>query len=63
MILSSDKVKKLPIGTEVILIREATGEKGHLTVVKSGRKKKLKGRYALLDIQYRKGWHYEKEEE
>ena len=61
-ILTADKVKKLPPGTDVILVQEATGEIGRLWVVKSGRKKMLKGLFAIYEIIDRPGWHYEIEE-
>ena len=59
--LTADQVKKLPVGTDVFLIRESTGQWGMLWVVKSGRKKMLKGVAAEHEIKDRAGWHYEVE--
>lgn len=59
--ISAEKVKKLPVGTDVFLIRESTGEAGRLWVVKSGRKKMLKGIYTEHEIKDRDGWHYQVE--
>lgn len=58
-ILPAAKVKKLPPGTDVSLVREATGQRGRLYVVKSGRKKMLKGLFGTHEITDRPGWHYE----
>lgn len=59
-ILTADKVKKLPPGTDVIIVNEKDGTKGRLWIVKSGRKKMLRGvTGTLLDIVDRNGWHYE----
>ena len=55
--LDAAGVKKLPVGTDVYLVREATGEKGLLYVVKSGRKKMLRGMTGLHEIKDRAGWH------
>jgi hypothetical protein len=57
--ISAEKVKKLPVGTDVFLIRESSTEYGRLWVVKSGRKKMLKGIYMEHEIKDRDGWHYE----
>lgn len=59
--LTVAQVKKLPAGTDVFLIRESTGQEGRLWIVKSGRKKILKGIMTEHDIADRKGWHYEVE--
>lgn len=61
-IMTAEKIKKLPPGTDVTLVREATGETGRLWVVKSGRKKMLRGPFAMHEIKDRPGWHYEVEE-
>lgn len=61
-ILSADKVKKLPPGTDVYTVRESDGSRGMLWVIKSGRKKLLKGVYGTHEIIDRPGWHYEVEE-
>lgn len=61
-ILTADKVKKLPVGTDVRLVREADGATARMWIVKSGRKKLLKGVYAEREIVDRPGWHYEVEE-
>lgn len=59
--LSADKVKKLPVGTDVIFVNDQTGEKGRLWIVKSGRKKVLRGVLTQHEIKDRPGWHYEVE--
>ena len=61
-ILSADKVKKLPVGTDVRLVRESDSAAAMMWIVKSGRKKLLKGVYAEHEIADRQGWHYEVEE-
>lgn len=58
-VLTADKVKKLPVGTDVYLVKESTGLRGMLWIVKSGRKKLLKGLASELEIKDRPGWHYE----
>ena len=58
-ILDAKKVKKLPVGTDVRVVRERTGETGMLWVVKSGRKKMLRGLMGMHEIKDRAGWHYE----
>lgn len=61
--LTAAQVKRLPVGTDVALVRESTGQRGMLWVVKSGRKKMLKGVLgALHEITDRPGWHYEEKE-
>ena len=57
--LTAEKVKKLPPGTDVFLVRDATGQRGRLWIVKSGKKKLLKGVMAEHEIKDRPGWHYE----
>lgn len=59
--LSADKVKKLPVGTDVLFVNDQTGEKGRLWIVKTGRKKMLRGVIAQHEIKDRPGWHYEVE--
>jgi hypothetical protein len=62
--VSASQVKRLPIGTTVYLVHDATGESGTLWIVKSGRKKLLKG---ILDITHEIAelpcLHYEIEKE
>ena len=57
--ITAEKVRKLPIGTCITLVHDGTGEAGRLWVVKSGRKKMLKGIYTEHEIKDRDGWHYE----
>ena len=59
--LTAAQVKKLPVGTDVRIVRESTGQTGLLWVVKSGRKKMLRGvaTKRLHEIKDRQGWHYE----
>lgn len=58
-ILTADKVKKLPVGTDVYLVKDGTDLRGTLWIVKSGRKKLLKGLTSELEIKDKPGWHYE----
>ena len=43
----------------MILVRDGTGKSGKLWVIKSGRKKMLRGVMGLHEIVDRPGWHYE----
>lgn len=61
-ILKAEKVKKLPPGTDVFLVNDETGERGMLYVVKSGRKKMLRGILAMHEIKDLPGLHYEVED-
>ncbi len=58
-VLTADKVKKLPIGTYVYLVRDADGQRGKLWVAKTRNRKWLKGVYGEYEIKDRAGWHYE----
>lgn len=58
-ILTADKVKRLPVGTNIKLVNEKSGEAGTLWIIKSGRKKLLKGIMTTLQIADKEGWHYE----
>ena len=58
-ILSVQAVKKLKPGTDVLIVRDSTGEAGRLWIVKSGNKKLLKGILMEYEIKERRGWHYE----
>ena len=46
----------------MILVRDGTGKSGKLWVIKSGRKKMLRGVMGLHEIVDRPGWHYEEAE-
>jgi len=59
--LTAEKVKKLQPGTDVFTVKDETGERGRMWIVKSGRKKLLKGVFAEYEIKDRPGWHYEVE--
>lgn len=61
--LTAKQVKRLPVGTDIYMVNEKTGEKGMLWIVKSGREKRLKGVSTIMDIKDRAGWHYEEVEE
>ena len=61
--LTAEKVKKLPVGTDVFLVREGTEKTGSLFIVKKGRSKMLKGIFGLHEIKDRPGFHYEIETE
>lgn len=50
------------MGTDIILVREGTGKSGKLWVIKSGRKKMLRGVMGIHEIADRPGWHYEEAE-
>lgn len=60
-VLNAQKVKRLPVGTNVYVVREATNQRGLMWIIKSGRKKLLRGVYAQHEIKDRAGWHYELE--
>ena len=57
--LTAAKVKSLEPGTDVILVNDKTGSRGRLWVIKSGRKKMLRGILTSFEIRDREGWHYE----
>ena len=57
--LTAAQVKKLPVGTRIVLVENDTGKRGTLTIVKSGRKKMLRNLDVLIDIKDTDGWHYE----
>lgn len=61
-VLTAAKVKRLPVGTDVIIVNEKTGSRGMLWIIKRGRKKMLRGIVTLHEIKDREGWHYEIEE-
>lgn len=58
-VLTAEKVKKLSPGTDVFIVKDETRERGRLWIIKSGRKKLLKGVLAEYEIKDRPGWHYE----
>lgn len=59
-ILTAEKVKRLPVGTDVITVCEKDGSRGTMWIVKSGRKKMLRGVLGMMhDIKDKDGWHYE----
>lgn len=60
--LNKEQVKRLPVGTDVILVNEKTGSRGRLWITKKGRRKMLRGIVTLHEIKDREGWHYEIEE-
>lgn len=62
-ILTAEKVKRLPPGTDVILVNEQTGSRGRLWIIKSGRKKMMRGIINAHEIRDLPGWHYEIEDE
>jgi len=60
-ILTAEQVKRLPVGTDVRIVQNATGKYGLGYIVKSGKRKMLK--CPLLDpvvIIDRVGYHYER---
>lgn len=62
-VLSAEQVKKLPLGTVVNWVDEKSGKAARLWIVKSGRKKVLRGIITQFNIKDREGCHYEIEEE
>lgn len=61
--LTAAQVKKLPVGTNVYLIKDGDDKFGFLWIVKSGRKKMLRGVQGnLLEIKDVDGFHYEVEQ-
>lgn len=60
--LTAEKVKRLPPGTDVNIVNERDGSVGHMWIIKSGRKKLLRGILSTHEIIDRPGWHYEIEE-
>lgn len=61
--VTAAQVKRLPEGTDVILVNEKTGKTGRLWIIKKGRKKFLRGIMDLHEIKDLPGLHYEIEEE
>lgn len=61
-ILTAEKVKRLEPGTDIFAVNEATGERGRLRIIKSGRKKILQGVFARYEIRDLPGTHYEVED-
>lgn len=61
-VLTAEKVKRLKPGTDVFVVNEATGERGMLRIVKSGREKVLQGVFARYEIRDLPGTHYEVED-
>lgn len=61
-VLTAAEVKRLPVGTDVIVVNEKTGSRGMLWIIKRGRKKMLRGIVTLHEIKDLEGWHYEIEE-
>ena len=59
--ITPEQLKKLPPGTPVYLVNDSTGERGSLVLVKSGRKKMLRGVIAMHEIKDMPGLHYEVE--
>ena len=62
-VLTAAQVKRLPEGTDIYLVQEGAGKRGLFYIVKSGRKKFLKGMFGTHEIVDRAGWHYEKGED
>lgn len=62
-VLSAEKVKKLPVGTDVYLVNDTTGEKGRFWVFRCGIHKMLKGVLTNEPIRIRDldGMHFEVE--
>ena len=57
--ITAEKVKKLPIGTEVLVVREGTQQTTLMRIAGYYKKKMLKGATAVHEIRDRAGWHYE----
>ena len=61
-IVTVDTVKRLPIGTDVFKVKNATGEAARFWIAKRGRRKVLCGlMLEMHDIKDTPGWHYEVE--
>ena len=58
-VLTAEKVKRLQTGTVVFAVKDSTGDRALFLIVKSGRKKLLKGTIAEHEIKDLPGWHYE----
>lgn len=62
-ILTAAKVRKLPVGTDIRIVNDASGKYGLTWVIKAGRKKMLKGVASLHEIKDYEGFHFELEED
>ena len=61
--VTAKQVKRLPLGTDVFLVNDKTGQRGSMWVIQNGRKKMLRGIINVHEITDMEGWHYEIEEE
>ena len=61
--LTAKQVKRLPLGTDVFLVNDKTGQRGSMWVIQNGRKKMLRGIINVMEIKDKEGWHYEIKEE
>lgn len=61
--VNAKQVKRLPLGTDVFLVNDKTGQRGSMWVIQNGRKKMLRGIINVMEIKDKEGWHYEIKEE
>ena len=61
--VTAKQVKRLPLGTDVFLVNDKTGQRGSMWVIQNGRKKMLRGIINVMEIKDMEGWHDEIEEE
>ena len=61
--VTAKQVKRLPLGTDVFLVNDKTGQRGSMWVIQNGRKKMLRGIINVMEIKDKEGWHYEIKEE
>ena len=62
--LTAEQVKRLPVGTDIRLVRNEDGKSGLLHIVKYGRQKRLKGVFTEpREIKDQPGWHFERVED
>ena len=61
--LTAQQVKKLPVGTDVYAVNDKDGSVGMMWIMKSGRKKMLKGILGVHEIKDIEGFHYEVEKQ
>jgi len=57
--ITAEKVKKLPVGTEVLVVQDGTERTVLMKVAGYYKKKMLKGPTAVHEIRDKVGWHYE----
>ena len=63
-VLTAEQVKRLPVGTDVYVVNDTTGERGKLWILRCGRRKMLKGPVTPVPMMIKDmdGMHYEEVE-